>query len=522
MSAGRGHRGTTARLATLLAATCLAHPAGAATLDPATFEDVSLDVDGDGTAELPGRLLVPEAALGSRAPALVVHLHGSGSRGADNVRQLDGQLAPLAEGAEAAGYLLYAPQTWDSWSEARLADVARVASGVARDRGADPRRIYLTGISMGGGGAWVAMTGYEGGYAAAIPMAGPAYGDVRHTRAVGVPIWNFHSRGDTSVSVWHSRNNVNGVYASASLPLPQYPSAGPDYFFEQNGLRLTELDGTRHLIAGQVLGAGSDAETWLLARRNDRAPLRVGETIRFDFGDTVAGTIGGLTWNHAGGEHCAASCVASPFVRTSAHRGTGVCLRAGEAFDGAMAAGHTFAIVPQAVAEDGWIVGSDEGHEAACARRGVVVVDGLDPCSPYRLEVYGSWNDDDGGRGRIARYSVGDQQRDLDLAWNSTGRSVFERAYADREGRIEVAVGVAPGSAARWASINAMWITPVERPCAADTNADDAVDIHDFAILLGNFGTVSGATRSRGDLDDDGDVDTADFAVLAADFGCGG
>lgn len=56
-------------------------------------------------------------------------------------------------------------------------------------------------------------------------------------------------------------------------------------------------------------------------------------------------------------------------------------------------------------------------------------------------------------------------------------------------------------------------------PCPADVNGNGAVDLSDLALLLANFGTLSGATPDNGDLDADGDVDLSDLAALLSAFG---
>jgi len=52
-----------------------------------------------------------------------------------------------------------------------------------------------------------------------------------------------------------------------------------------------------------------------------------------------------------------------------------------------------------------------------------------------------------------------------------------------------------------------------------DLDGDCDVDLTDLAILLGNYGTTSGATYEDGDLDGDGDVDLTDLAQLLANYG---
>ncbi|TVQ75529.1 MAG: hypothetical protein EA380_10650 [Phycisphaeraceae bacterium] len=60
-------------------------------------------------------------------------------------------------------------------------------------------------------------------------------------------------------------------------------------------------------------------------------------------------------------------------------------------------------------------------------------------------------------------------------------------------------------------------ITPA--PCPGDINGDGIVDLDDFIILAGNFGSGPGATPQQGDLNGDGFVDLDDFIILAGNFG---
>ena len=55
--------------------------------------------------------------------------------------------------------------------------------------------------------------------------------------------------------------------------------------------------------------------------------------------------------------------------------------------------------------------------------------------------------------------------------------------------------------------------------CPGDINGDGVVDIDDFIILAGNFGSGPGMTPQQGDLNDDGFIDIDDFIILAGNFG---
>ena len=60
---------------------------------------------------------------------------------------------------------------------------------------------------------------------------------------------------------------------------------------------------------------------------------------------------------------------------------------------------------------------------------------------------------------------------------------------------------------------------PPPPPCLGDINGDLVVDLDDFIILAGNFGSGPGMTPQQGDLNGDGFVDLDDFIILAGNFG---
>jgi len=72
-------------------------------------------------------------------------------------------------------------------------------------RVADPKRVYLTGFSLGGYGVWHLIDKRPDLFAAAVPLAGAAnISDVSHLKDVS--IWIFHGRRDKSVKVQRARD----------------------------------------------------------------------------------------------------------------------------------------------------------------------------------------------------------------------------------------------------------------------------------------------------------------------------
>lgn len=81
----------------------------------------------------------------------------------------------------------------------------------------DGNRVYLTGLSMGGYGAWDAAERWPSLFAAAVPLAGG--GDPRQARAlVSLPLWAFHGAADTAVPVSGSRQMISAIRAAGGSP----------------------------------------------------------------------------------------------------------------------------------------------------------------------------------------------------------------------------------------------------------------------------------------------------------------
>ena len=103
---------------------------------------------------------------GSAAPALVLTLHGAGV-------QATGQADAYARKTWAH---IVAPTNrrpygfdWEDWGRLDAMEVLAVAE---RELGTDPRRVYLTGHSMGGHGAWHLAATFPDRFAAVGPSAG--------------------------------------------------------------------------------------------------------------------------------------------------------------------------------------------------------------------------------------------------------------------------------------------------------------------------------------------------------------
>jgi predicted peptidase len=169
-------------------------------------------------------LYAPAAyARGRRRWPLIVFLHGSGERGTDP-RQLEAQ--PLPEtlaGTTRFPAIVFSPQlpppyTW--WSDFLAPVDALVLRLEARYR-IDPRRVYLTGLSLGGFGTWSYGLRHPRRFAALVPIAG---GYIQGSTAVpndlcvlrSMPIWAFHGASDTTVYPYQSEVLVRALHRCGS------------------------------------------------------------------------------------------------------------------------------------------------------------------------------------------------------------------------------------------------------------------------------------------------------------------
>jgi len=114
---------------------------------------------------------------------------------------------------------------WGAGSEG-----AKMALGileqVEKEFSVDPKRIYLTGLSMGGMGTWSLAMAMPDKWAAIVPICGR--GDTRTAEKIkDMPIWAFHGDADMSVNVSGSRDMIAAVKKAGGNPkYTEYPGVG--------------------------------------------------------------------------------------------------------------------------------------------------------------------------------------------------------------------------------------------------------------------------------------------------------
>jgi len=157
-------------------------------------------------------------------PAILVFLHGIGERGNENLASIRLAVPDIVKQIKDARQkvILIAPECPSSqlWAPlhrggtgAKLTEKPAQALGLVpvliqkkiEEFDADPDRVYITGLSMGGYGTWDLISRYGTDlFAAAMPCCGG--GDPAQAEKMkDLPIWIFHGGADPTVPVMLSR-----------------------------------------------------------------------------------------------------------------------------------------------------------------------------------------------------------------------------------------------------------------------------------------------------------------------------
>lgn len=228
----------------------------------------------DGTVTVDGhdyryQVYVPSTYTEAERWPVILFLHGAGERGDDGLRPTIVGLgdAIRRDPARFPAIVVFpqAPEdsTWTGTpAEAAMAALDRTLEEYATD----PGRVYVTGLSMGGHGAWYLAYHHPERFAAVAPVCGwvdhhprfptrnPVVRDddeVFHAlaqRLRDVPVWIVHGETDTVVPVEESRR------AAAALEAVGAP------------VRFTELIGTDHNAWDPTYASPAFLE-WLFAQR---------------------------------------------------------------------------------------------------------------------------------------------------------------------------------------------------------------------------------------------------------------
>jgi len=156
---------------------------------------------------------------------LIVFLHGSGERGSDPNKLKVHSLPNVVETKEDFPFIVVSPQCpggqrWNTEVLNAMLDDALTKLPI------DTNRIYLTGISMGGFGAWKFAITYPDRFAAVAPVCG--WGHLQDVEKLkDKPVWVFHGAKDNVVPLSESEKMVQFLqkFGSTKVKFTVYPEA---------------------------------------------------------------------------------------------------------------------------------------------------------------------------------------------------------------------------------------------------------------------------------------------------------
>lgn len=201
------------------------------------------------TQVLPYRILYPENYDRNKKYPLILFLHGSGERGNDNEKQLTHgwKLFLTEENRKKYPAIIVFPQCPENsyWSAVKVDRTKQpvqfewdysleptwplkaandLVQQIIAEGSVNKRKVYITGLSMGGMGTFESVYRYPGVYAAAMPICGGAQVEAYDERVKKTAFRVLHGDADAVVSVKYSRDMVAKLQSlKARVEYIEYP-----------------------------------------------------------------------------------------------------------------------------------------------------------------------------------------------------------------------------------------------------------------------------------------------------------
>jgi predicted peptidase len=176
-------------------------------------------------------IFVPKGYTGEKAYPLILFLHGAGETGTDGKKQAEVGLGKaIKEQADSFSFIAVFPQSqkrnWKADSDDGKRALA-ILDEVEKSYKVDKKHVYLTGLSMGGYGAWSFAEAFPDRWAAIVPICGG--GDPKTAEKIkNIPCWIFHGEADNAVPVAKSREMKKALMEAGAkeVEYTEYPGVG--------------------------------------------------------------------------------------------------------------------------------------------------------------------------------------------------------------------------------------------------------------------------------------------------------
>ncbi len=166
-------------------------------------------------------------------------------------------------------FILISPQLKSNYGLWSPAFIMQVLNHVKKTLRIDDRRIYLTGLSLGGFGVWQTVGEYPDVFAAVVAVCsgGNVLNKADAIAAHNVPVWAFHGDKDRTVNYSVTTKMVNAINSAPKKPNPL--------------AKLTILKGMDHAIWDRVYKE-TNALDWMMGFRKGSAPPKNDDTNQSD------------------------------------------------------------------------------------------------------------------------------------------------------------------------------------------------------------------------------------------------
>ncbi|MBX9624555.1 MAG: hypothetical protein K2X82_12175 [Gemmataceae bacterium] len=170
------------------------------------------------TAEVPGvgpvkyAVEVPDGYDGTRPEPLVLALHYGYDGSKPQPYTGAGMVEAFGPGLAGLGAVVIAPDALGGdWTDAKNEQVAVwLTKSAMKTYAIDPKRVVVTGFSLGGEGAWFIGGRHQDLFTGAIPVAAPvAGGDVEWK----IPVYAIHSDADDVVRYGPAKKHADALKA---------------------------------------------------------------------------------------------------------------------------------------------------------------------------------------------------------------------------------------------------------------------------------------------------------------------
>ncbi|GIV85483.1 MAG: hypothetical protein KatS3mg052_2490 [Candidatus Roseilinea sp.] len=219
----------------------------------------------DGRAIQLNYLLFVPASYGRDPQAkwpLLVFLHGSREVGRDISRLRRAILPQIVEENPEFPFIVVSPQSptrQHGWYPS-LDAIEALLDMLQTELAVDPDRIYLTGLSMGGYGAWALAMDAPDRFAAIAPVVGGYFYSARQLCALkDKPIWVFGAQLDRNVPLRESERVVNALRSCGGNP------------------RFTVFENADHDRGWELAYRTTELFEWLLRQQRGQPPAQASD-----------------------------------------------------------------------------------------------------------------------------------------------------------------------------------------------------------------------------------------------------